>query len=529
MTMHKPIARQRGMAMVIGMIMLVLLTLLVVSAINSSSVNLRITGNMQAQDEARAMAQQAIERVLGVKANFYPTPTAQAATNYYADNNSSGNAVYSVVGRGTGVQGRREAISRPYGRLHQRCARGPLLLGHAVGSRRDRDRCQDRRAAGDHARRCHSVRAGIQPGDGELLGNECQPGIDMKTTTATRLLLTCMLATAASTSFAEDIDIYSQNTSITPGAPNVLIVMDNTANWSQSFASSNKFAAEKLALAQVINALKTQFNLGLMMFTETGSPNNNTDGGYVRFAIQPMTDANGNPTNARNCLLTMIGATPTTPCVSDGLPITYYSNLDINPDDKSNGGKGGVTMGEAYKYFAGANAYAGNDKVKADPRGFISQTHRRAARTSLRPATGCQKNFIIVHQQRTVLGQRVRHVNGHVAARAAGGSSARDGDQPARQRHQQQQRSGRMDAVPEQGSDGPGDHLYARSRAGDERRRALQHGVAAKHGSARQRRLLFGNRRGDAEHGAHPNLQRHPGRQQRVRVVELAAVRRQHG
>ena len=60
----------------------------------------------------------------------------------------------------------------------------------------------------------------------------------MKTTTATRLLLTCMLATAASTSFAEDIDIYSQNTSVTPGAPNVLIVMDNTANWSQSFASS---------------------------------------------------------------------------------------------------------------------------------------------------------------------------------------------------------------------------------------------------------------------------------------------------
>ena len=96
MKRHQSLARQRGLAMVIGMIMLVLLTLLVVSAINSSSVNLRITGNMQAQDEARAMAQQAIERVLGVKANFYPTPTAQAATNYYVDNNSTGNAVYSV-------------------------------------------------------------------------------------------------------------------------------------------------------------------------------------------------------------------------------------------------------------------------------------------------------------------------------------------------------------------------------------------------------------------------------------------------
>ena len=59
----------------------------------------------------------------------------------------------------------------------------------------------------------------------------------MKTTTATRLLLTCMLATAASASFAEDIDIYSQNTSITPGAPNVLLVMDNTGNWGQSFGT----------------------------------------------------------------------------------------------------------------------------------------------------------------------------------------------------------------------------------------------------------------------------------------------------
>ena len=47
--------------------------------------------------------------------------------------------------------------------------------------------------------------------------------------------------------------------------------MDNTANWSQSFGGSTKFAAEKVALATVVSALKTQFNLGLMMFTETGS------------------------------------------------------------------------------------------------------------------------------------------------------------------------------------------------------------------------------------------------------------------
>jgi Tfp pilus assembly protein PilX len=45
--------RQNGVVLVIGLIMLVLLTLMVVSAINSGTANLRIAGNMQAQDEAR--------------------------------------------------------------------------------------------------------------------------------------------------------------------------------------------------------------------------------------------------------------------------------------------------------------------------------------------------------------------------------------------------------------------------------------------------------------------------------------------
>jgi len=93
--------RQRGVAMVIGMIMLVLITLLVVSAINSSSVNLRIAGNMQAEDGARAVAQQAVDQVMGASANFYPTPTginynsatktAQSTTPNYDINNDGVN------------------------------------------------------------------------------------------------------------------------------------------------------------------------------------------------------------------------------------------------------------------------------------------------------------------------------------------------------------------------------------------------------------------------------------------------------
>jgi len=82
-------SRQRGVALVIGMIFLVLLTLLVISAVNSGSVNLRITGNMQAQDEARAVAQQAIEKFVSDYANFYPTPKSYPNVDYDINNDTS--------------------------------------------------------------------------------------------------------------------------------------------------------------------------------------------------------------------------------------------------------------------------------------------------------------------------------------------------------------------------------------------------------------------------------------------------------
>lgn len=196
------------------------------------------------------------------------------------------------------------------------------------------------------------------------------------------------IALATFSASAEDIDIYSANTSVSPTAPNVLIVLDNTANWN------TPFTYEKAALAQVVGALNTQFNLGLMLFTETGSPNNNTDGGYVRFAIQSMTNSSGAATNARNCLLTIVGATPATPCSGSGT--TYYTNLDIL-GDKSNGGKAGTTMGEVYDYFKGANAYAGSHKVKADPLAFVGgATDGSAPYKSPVAASTCQQNFVIV-------------------------------------------------------------------------------------------------------------------------------------
>ncbi len=55
---------QRGSTLFVGLIMLVVLTLLVISAIRISSTDLRIVGNMQVQEEARTAAQDAIDELI---------------------------------------------------------------------------------------------------------------------------------------------------------------------------------------------------------------------------------------------------------------------------------------------------------------------------------------------------------------------------------------------------------------------------------------------------------------------------------
>lgn len=55
---------QRGVTLVVGLIMLVLITLVVTSAFMLSSTNLKSVGNMQFRDEALAAANKAIEQAL---------------------------------------------------------------------------------------------------------------------------------------------------------------------------------------------------------------------------------------------------------------------------------------------------------------------------------------------------------------------------------------------------------------------------------------------------------------------------------
>lgn len=63
-------ANQRGMTLVVSLIMLVVITLFVLSAIRLSTANLRTVGNMQAQNEAAAASQRAIEDMMSSTAAF---------------------------------------------------------------------------------------------------------------------------------------------------------------------------------------------------------------------------------------------------------------------------------------------------------------------------------------------------------------------------------------------------------------------------------------------------------------------------
>lgn len=143
-------------------------------------------------------------------------------------------------------------------------------------------------------------------------------------------------------STAEDIDLFvGAAPTATSVVPNVLIVLDNTANWNSAF--NNEIAA----LVSTVNGLpvnadnSARFRLGLMMFTETGSGNSGNDGGYVRAAIRPLTTANKTKY------------------------IALLNSLDKD-SDKSNGGKLGNAMTDAYRYFSASAPYSGNNKVKTD-------------------------------------------------------------------------------------------------------------------------------------------------------------------
>ena len=71
---------QRGATLIVSLVMLVVMTLFALSAINLSSMNLKVVGNMQAQRLMEMAAQDAIERMVSSPTYFSLTPTSQNFT-----------------------------------------------------------------------------------------------------------------------------------------------------------------------------------------------------------------------------------------------------------------------------------------------------------------------------------------------------------------------------------------------------------------------------------------------------------------
>jgi Tfp pilus assembly protein PilX len=83
---------QRGISLVMSLIMLVVLSMIAISATYSTNSSLRIVGNMQRQDEARVAAQMAIDDEMSSLANF----TSPAARDVKVDTNRDGAWDYNV-------------------------------------------------------------------------------------------------------------------------------------------------------------------------------------------------------------------------------------------------------------------------------------------------------------------------------------------------------------------------------------------------------------------------------------------------
>jgi type IV pilus assembly protein PilY1 len=178
----------------------------------------------------------------------------------------------------------------------------------------------------------------------------------MKASTSLRRILAATFAAAAgigaltgpATVTAEDVDIFTSAPS-SSALPNVLIMLDNSSNWSATLgsnpcntgnmAANTKFAAEICALTRVVDNLpNNKVRMGLMLFTDSGD-----NGAYVRFGMRNMDAVNR-------------------PAISNMLK-GFIAN-GAGTDNSGSNQPYAKAMEEVFKYFGGYTCPA---KASADP------------------------------------------------------------------------------------------------------------------------------------------------------------------
>jgi len=177
---------------------------------------------------------------------------------------------------------------------------------------------------------------------------------------------------------ADDIDIFTGASAGTAINPNILIVLDNTSNWSRQAqkwpSGDTQGQSEVRAIKQAIAALDGTVNVGLFEFVTGGNANDN--GGYVRSAIQPMTST---AKAALGATLDRIDANITSPTEKRNSG-TMYGNL----------------LFDVYNYLGGFNSYspsATGGSYGPDAAGYASRY--TTFQSPLNADKNCAKTIVI--------------------------------------------------------------------------------------------------------------------------------------
>lgn len=232
-----------------------------------------------------------------------------------------------------------------------------------------------------------------------------------------RVLVALSCAVHAGLGQAEDIDLFvGASNSSSASRPNVLVIIDNSANWSaasQHWPGGVKQGQSELsALKSVVGEVNDRLNLGLMLFTPGSGAN--YDGAYVRYAIRQMTATN------KSAMQELIGDAA---CVDganslNGTPNCVYRNYNSSTEKVGTAKTNySAALFEAFKYFGGytspANAtqdvagspvdqthfgalrYSGDPDAKSDPAAFNPTSQRTTYSPPIDSTNSCAKNYII--------------------------------------------------------------------------------------------------------------------------------------
>jgi type IV pilus assembly protein PilY1 len=245
----------------------------------------------------------------------------------------------------------------------------------------------------------------------------------MRTTAGLLACLGALALAAPRAGLAEDIDLFVSGAASAQN-PNVLVVIDNSANWnaaSQHWIGAGgespfkQGQSELRALRQVVGELDNKINFGMMMFTP--GQGSFADGGYVRYHVRQMDVTN------RTALQELIG---TDICVDklnflNGTPNCIFKNFSGVEQAATADTDYSAALFEVFKYFGGYTSpahahddvagspvdtaagpfathfgpvrYAGNPDPKTDAAAFSAPFNTYAP--PIGPTNTCGKNYVI--------------------------------------------------------------------------------------------------------------------------------------